>query len=245
MMRIVPPLAMLVFIVPAFAADTTRSPLTPRQGLEPFGVLVGSWRGTGTPAGTAAEQRAGFWQETFAVCWKFKKDDAWLSLEFDKSKHFKSAQIRYEPKDERYHVKLETVAGKTLDLDGWLENRALTVENDTNRLVVTLLHDNRFLYRFDVKPAGKTLFAKQFQVGATKEGVAFAVGDGSPECIVTGGAGKTPVSYKGTVTPYYASVVFGCRDGVPPQANPEKYIQARRRRRKRRSDGIGSDSQTQ
>ena len=195
------------------------APLTPRQGLEPFGVLVGSWRGAATPAGTEAEKRAGFWQETLTVSWKFKKDDACLVLDFDKSKHFKSAQIRYVPKDERYQVKLETVAGKTLDLDGELKNRTLTAEDETNRLVVTLLHDNRFLYRLDVKPAGKTLFAKSFQVGATKEGVAFAVGDGSPECIVTGGSGKTPVSYKGTT--YYVCC-SGCRDEF--LANPEKYI---------------------
>jgi YHS domain-containing protein len=213
MLRIAGLAALLTPIVLAAA------PLTPRQGLEPLGVLVGSWRGTGTPAGTVAEQRAGFWQETLTVSWKFKKDDACLVLDFDKSKHFKSGQIRYLPKDERYQVKLDTVAGKTLELDGELKNRTLTAEDETNRLVVTLLHDNRFLYRLDVKPAGKMLFAKSFQVGATKEGVAFAVGDGSPECIVTGGSAKTAVTYKGTT--YYVCC-SGCRDEF--LANPEKYI---------------------
>ena len=192
---------------------------TPRQALEPFGVLVGSWHGNGTPTGTQAEKRAGFWQETLTFSWKFKKDDAWLVLDFDKSKHFKSAELRYLPKDERFRVHLETVAGKTLDLDGEFKKRTLTAEDETNRLVVTLLHDNRFLYHFDTKPTGKTLFKTLFEVGVTKEGVAFAVGDGSPECIVTGGAGKTPVSYKGTT--YYVCC-SGCRDEF--LANPEKYI---------------------
>jgi YHS domain-containing protein len=176
-------------------------------------------KGTGTPNGTAAEQRAGFWQETLTVSWKFKKDDAWLALDFDKSKHFKSGELRFVPKDDRYRVRLETVAGKTLELDGEFKNRNLTVENDANWLVVTLLHDNRFLYRFDAKPVGKMLFSKQFQVGATKEGVAFAVGDGKPECIVTGGTGTTPVSYKGVT--YYVCC-SGCRDEFV--ANLEKYI---------------------
>jgi YHS domain-containing protein len=214
MMRTVGLFALLASLVAA-----PMQTLSPKQGLEPFGVLVGSWRGTGTPAGTAAEQRAGFWQETLTVCWKFKKDDAAITFEFDKSKHFKSAQLHYVPKDERYRLKLETVAGKTLDLDGEFKNRTLTVEDASNRLIVTLLHDNRFLYRFDAKPAGKTLFSKQFQVGATKEGVAFAVGDGSPVCIVTGGSAKTPVSYMGTT--YYVCC-SGCRDEF--LANPEKYI---------------------
>ena len=43
------------------------------------------------------------------------------------------------------------------------------------RLVVSLLHSNRYLYRYDVKPADHTTFTQVYQVGATKEGAAFAV----------------------------------------------------------------------
>jgi YHS domain-containing protein len=220
MMRIVPPLAILGLVAAGLtlglAADGLRSP---RQAMEPFGVLVGTWKGTGTPAGTKAQQSAGFWIESLTVSWKFKKDDAWLVLEFDKSKHFKSGRIKYVPMDDKYRVEIETIAGKTLELMGELNKRTLTADDGTNRLVVTMLHDNRFLYQLDAKPEGKTLFSKVFGVGATKEGVAFAVGDGTPECIVTGGAAKTPVSYKGTT--YYVCC-SGCRDEF--LANPEKYI---------------------
>ena len=220
MVRFVPPLAILGLVAVGLALGLAADPAqSPRKGLEPLGVLVGTWRGTGTPAGTKIQQRDGFWLETLTVSWKFKKDDAWLALDFDKSKHFKSAQIRFVPKDDRYRVDIETAQGTTLNLVGELKKRTLTVEDDANRLVVTLLHDNRFLYRLDTKPAGKALFTNLFGVGATKEGVPFAVGDGTPECIVTGGAAKTPVTYKGVT--YYVCC-SGCRDEF--LANPDKYI---------------------
>ena len=48
-----------------------------------------------------------------------------------------------------------------------------------------------------------------YQVGATKEGVPFAGGDGKPECVVSGGLGTMPVMYKGKT--YYVCC-SGCRD---------------------------------
>jgi hypothetical protein len=92
-------------------------------------------------------------------------------------------------------------------------------ESETQRLVFTLLHANRFLYRYDTRASGKTLFSTHYRVGATKEGVPFAAGDGRPECIVSGGLGTISVSYKGQT--YYVCC-SGCR--VEFNENPEKYI---------------------
>ena len=69
------------------------------------------------------------------------------------------------------------------------------------------------------KPAGKPVFTKRYQVGATKEGVSFAAGDGKPECIVSGGLGTMAVTHNGQT--YYVCC-GGCRDEF--RANPEKYI---------------------
>ena len=91
---------------------------------------------------------------------------------------------------------------------------------EEQRLVFSLLHHNRHLYRFDTRPAGTTVaFAKKYQVGATKEGVAFADVPKGPECIVSGGVGTMKVSYKGK--DYYVCC-SGCRDEF--KDNPEKYI---------------------
>jgi hypothetical protein len=70
-----------------------------------------------------------------------------------------------------------------------------------------------------VKPEGKTLFTKRYEVGCTKEGEDFATGDGKPECIVSGGLGKITVTYKGQT--YYVCC-SGCADAFKEE--PEKYI---------------------
>ena len=210
---------LVMLILPSFAM--AQAPRSPREALAPFNHLVGVWRGIGTPAGSIDNQRTGFWNETLTVAWQFKDDDAWLALDFEKSKNFRRGELHYLPKDDRYRVRLDTVDGKELVLNGALQNRNLTLEDDAgvNRLIVTLLHDNRFLYRQETRLAGKTLFAKQYQVGATKEGVPFATGGGQPECIVTGGAAKTAVMYQGKT--YYVCC-SGCRDEF--LQNPQKYI---------------------
>lgn len=120
---------------------------------------------------------------------------------------------------------MKTTEKKTLIFTGKLKGKILTLQrhdpdtNEDQKLVLTLLHENRILYRYEVKPAGKGIFYKQYQVGATKEGVAFAPGDGRPECIVSGGLGTMPVSYLGKT--YYVCC-SGCRDEF--RDNPKKYI---------------------
>ena len=98
--------------------------------------------------------------------------------------------------------------------------------NETQRIVLTLLHANRILYRYEVKPQGKALFARVFQVGATKEGTSFAAGDGRPECVVSGGLGTITVVYQGQT--YYVCC-SGCRDEF--RENPEKYIKEFKQRK--------------
>jgi hypothetical protein len=90
-----------------------------------------------------------------------------------------------------------------------------------------LLHDNRFLYRYEVRQAGKTFFSKQYTVGATREGVAFAGGDNKPECVVSGGLGTLAVVYMGKT--YYVCC-SGCRDEF--RENPEKYIKEQEAKKK-------------
>lgn len=82
----------------------------------------------------------------------------------------------------------------------------------------------RFVYRFAVKPKGRTVFNKVYQVAATKEGEALAAkatGKKGNECIVTGGLGTIAVSYKGQT--YYVCC-SGCKEAF--EENPEKYINA-------------------
>lgn len=219
-----------VFLVTALFTLITAGTLaqtpqrTAKEGLQDIGVLVGTWRGTGEPAGTLDERRKNFWVETFSCEWKFKGTDkgtdAWFVLGFDKSKHYKSGELRFLPEKNLYQLSLKPLEGDALVLRGELKAKSLSLETEdgSQRLVFTLLHDNRFLYRKEVRPEGKNLYAKVFQVGATKEGVAFAI-TSDRECIVTGGLGTMTVSYQGKT--YYVCCT-GCRDEF--NSDPAKYV---------------------
>src|SRR5437763_250740 len=68
---------------------------TPREALQAFHDLIGSWKGTGTPAGPGGRDK--FWTETLSWGWRFKGPDAWLKVSFDKSKNFTGGELRYLP----------------------------------------------------------------------------------------------------------------------------------------------------
>jgi hypothetical protein len=206
---------------------------SPKEGLQAFNDLIGPWRGNGEPNGTREEKQRGFWQEKIAWEWQFKGEDVFLRAAIDKGKHFTAAELRYLPDKDRYQLKARTPSKETLVFEGTRDKKRLTLErkddkkNETQRLVVTVLHFNRYLYRYEVKPEGRSTFTQVYQVGATKEGVDFASTDDGPECVVSGGLGTMPVMYKGKT--YYVCC-SGCRDAFNDE--PEKYIKEYEARKK-------------
>jgi hypothetical protein len=225
----------LLLLPLAVGAAAPEAPATksPKEALRAFNALIGSWRATGEPQGTRAEKQRGFWQEKISWEWRFKGADAWLVAAFDKGKHFTGAELRYLPARGVYQLKATTPGKETLTFEGKLAGRRLTLErgddrkNEVQRLVLSLLHANRYLYRYEVRPAGHTVFTPVYQVGATKEGVAFADADDGPECVVSGGLGTIPVTYKGQT---YHVCCTGCRDAFKDE--PEKYVKEYEARRK-------------
>jgi hypothetical protein len=220
----------------ALSADEP-TPRSPKEALRAFNHFIGSWRATGTPEGTREEKQRGFWTESMRWQWCFKGDDAWLQVVFDKGKYFDRGELHYLPDKDRYSLTLTTVAKEKQTFVGPLADHQLVLERadgkkGTERLVLTLLHDNRFLYRYEVKPEGRPLFTRLYQVGATKEGVPFAQDRKGPECVVSGGLGTIPVTYKGQT--YYVCCT-GCRDAF--KDDPEKYLkeyEARKAKEKKR-----------
>jgi hypothetical protein len=223
---------LLFFGVWSLAADAPARK-TPKKALQAFNDLIGSWRGTGEPNGTRAEKQRNFWQEKIAWEWQFKKDDVYLRAAIDKGKYFTGAELRYLPEKDRYQLTATTTAKETLVFEGPLEKKRLTLErkdekkNETQRLVINMLHFNYFRYSYEMKPAERTMFKQVYSVGAKKEGVDFAGGDDGPECVVSGGLGTIPVMYKGKT--YYVCC-SGCRDAFNDE--PEKYIKEYEARKK-------------
>jgi ribosomal protein L24E len=219
--------AALVISATAPMALTADAPAkrTAKEALQAFHDLIGSWRGTGTPEGSPEDKRRGFWTETDNWEWQFKGGDAWLKVVFDKGKHFTSGELRYLPEQDQFQLTVQTSARERLTFTGTLKDKLLTLDRvdektqETQRVVIHILHNNRYQYRYEVKPANRLTFARLWQVWGTKEGVPFASGDGKPECIVSGGLGTMAVTYNGKT--YYVCC-SGCRDAF--REEPEKYI---------------------
>jgi len=200
---------------------------SPREALQVFGGLVGAWKGTGQPIGSKEDVQKGFWTEKLEWGWKFKDQDAWIVIDFQKSKYFTAAELRYVPEKDHFAMTLTTVQKEKVVYVGNVETRDMTKiltldregDKEAQRLVFTFLHSNRFLYRYEVKPDGRPLYAKKWTVGVTKDGESFAVGSGKPECIVSGGAGTIAVSF---MSKTYYVCCSGCRDEF--NANAAKYV---------------------
>ncbi len=209
-----------------FSAGSSGQPAKtpdPREKLRAFHDLIGVWNGTGTPIGTRAEIQRGFWTEKMTWGWQFKNGDAWIQIDFEKSKNFIAGELRVVPGKDQFALTLTTPAKEKQTYLGTLSDKVLALERienkDAHRLVFTFLHSNRFLYRYEIRADGRPLPSKKWSVGATKDGESFAVGSGGPECIVSGGKGTSAVSYLGKT--YYVCC-SGCRDEFV--ANPAKYV---------------------
>jgi hypothetical protein len=198
---------------------------SPKEALQVFNDLIGSWRGTGIPEGTQQEKQRGFWIESISWEWQFKKGDVALLATIDKGKYYTGAELRYLPDKDLYQLTVTTADKDTQTFTGKLEDKRLTLDRqddkkkENERLVISLLHANRYLYRYETGPFDRPLFKKIYQVGATKEGVDFAGGDGQPECVVSGGLGKITVTHKGKT--YYVCC-SGCLAAF--KDDPERYI---------------------
>jgi len=208
---------------------------TAREALKPFNQLVGRWKGSGAPDGTPDQRQKGHWTETVAWEWQFKGDDAWLTVAFENGKHFTRGEVRANPARDGFVLKLSTPDKVVKEFAGAFKDRNLVFERadpaakTVERLTVALLHDNRVTYRLETKPDRGTLWTKKYQVGLTKEGVAFAdVGPAANECIVSGGNGTMAVSHNGKT--YYVCC-SGCRDEF--KADPEKYVKEWEAKRKK------------
>ncbi len=221
MTRFLPVFSMLAFAA-QLCADEPK--LDQRQALQPLQILVAPWKGTGQPDGSR-EERQKFWTEMDTWVWQFKDGEACLSGKFDGGRYFTSGELRAAAKN-RFRFSAETSAKDKLVFEGELKDDKLVLERtddktkETQRLTFRLLHSNRIVYQYETRAEGKTLFTRRYQVGMTNQNEPFAgSGSAEPECVVSGGKGTIPVSYKGKT--YYVCC-SGCREEF--KANPEKYI---------------------
>ena len=213
----------LLFIHPRSDADDKESK-TAKEALQALNDYIGTWKGNGEPAPRPANKD--FWSETVTWKWRFKGNDAWLVMAIENGKHFKSGELRYLPDKRQYELKAVAKDGKKLAFLGELKDDFLVLERtdpdkkETQRIKMNLAAEGaRFIYRLDRKPAQRTVFYPDFQVACTKEGESLGAEEKKVVCVVTGGLGKIPVTYKGQT--YYVCC-SGCKDAF--EENPDKIL---------------------
>jgi hypothetical protein len=220
-------LASSVLLSQVFAAEAT---LSNKEALQEFNSLIGQWNGIGgggTPERPKAEPKT--WKETIEWGWKFKDGDGWMTFNVKNGKYLKSGELSYLPAKKMYQMKAKDIKDRDLVFEGKFEKGYLTLERtdptskETQQIKMNLAGDGiRFIFRYSVKPAGRTLYTAEYHVTASKEGESLgtkAVANKDRECIISGGLGTMQVSFGGKS---YWVCCSGCRDEF--NADPAKYV---------------------
>jgi YHS domain-containing protein len=207
-----------------------------QEALKPFAGLVGEWRGTGQPQRGSAK---GAWTETATWAWKLTPDSAALELTVAKGKFLHSATLRPGKGKNAFILEAVLADGSKRTFAGTLAEKkplALAAEppdgDGPRRVVLTPLHDTRFLLLFEGRGDEGAGARRLAEVGYTRQGVAFAAGESYPTCIVTEGRGTTQVSYKGKT---YWVCCSGCKDLF--QEDPEAVLAEAAARQKAKEKG--------
>lgn len=213
-----------LLVPPAWAQNEDQK--AAKEALKALHEFIGGWKGSGGPANKPRPQPRELWTETVNWGWKFKGADAWLTLEIEQGRHWKTGELRYLPKTKKYQLTLTDLKGKKAIFEGEFKDNYLTLERedpDTREgqkiIMNTAAEGVRFIYRFERKPEGRTLFLKEYMVACTRIGESLGKREKQNECVVSGGLGTMAVSYKGET--FYVCC-SGCRDEF--NANPEKYV---------------------
>jgi hypothetical protein len=193
-----------------------------KEALQALQEYIGGWKGNGT----SEKDRTQIWKESAQWSWRFKGKDVFLSVETKDSKLFNGGEMRFLPDKDMYQLTLVDKKGTKQVYEGELKKGNLDLKGidpetkDTNEIKINTAGGGvRLVLTLFNKPAGKTLFNKQFQVSYTKEGESFGATAKKNECVVTGGLGTMAVSYMGAT--YYVCC-GGCRDAF--NENPAKIV---------------------
>jgi YHS domain-containing protein len=208
----------------AWAADAPATGrLADQAALKPYGSLVGGWRGVGQ---VERGKTKGAWTEQADWAWKLTPDSAALEGKIAKGKHLKSLVLHPGPEPHTYvaDAVLADDSKRTFTGKGQEEKPLVLTANPpggpgVQRITLTPLHGTRLVVLLEAQDPDNRRSYRLGEVGYTRQGVAFAVGESGPVCIVTEGRGTLPVSYKGKT---YHVCCSGCRDLF--NENPEAIL---------------------
>jgi hypothetical protein len=226
-LRLLVPLALLQLgiagLITLPAGSAAEKGDDPKEALQELQDFIGKWKGQ-------ASGKVDSPKETASWGWRFKGKDVSLTVEMPESKVYKSGEMRFLSDKGKYqltlvdrHDKKQVYVGNVNKKTKALElERKVPDTGDTEQVKINSAGGGvRLVQAVWLKPAGRTIFSKQYELAYTKEGESFGVAAGQkgPECVVTGGLGTMQVSYMGAT--YYVCCT-GCRDAF--NENPAKII---------------------
>jgi len=211
------------------------APTDSKAALQALNDFIGDWKGTGGPDRPRPDPKES-WSETISWSWRFKAADPSLQFDIKGGKYLSRGEVRYLPDKKAYHLAAIDAKQHTLVFEGRRDTKGyLTFERtdpsngETQQLVMNSAGDGvRFVYRYAVRPKGRTVFTKVYQVAASKEGESLAASGKKNECIVTGGTGTIAVTFMGET--FYVCC-SGCRDAFNEE--PSKYVAAFKEKKKK------------
>ena len=203
--------ACLALTCSVLTGSNRAKPESEQELLSRIQVFVGSWKGVGQ---VRKGSTRGSWIEQSDWKWSFSKKTKRPALVFQskKAKHIKQGIIHAHRG--KYELAVTTSKNAKITYVGSLTK--------SGRLVFTRQSDKPGPARISLRTVAKgkrllvlyerslgTNYLRLAEVGYTRKGSNFGKGTAFVECIVTGGRGTMPVSYKGKT--YYVCCT-GCRD---------------------------------
>ena len=185
--------------------DVSRKPASKAhaQTLKPFNSLVGSWRGVGQ---LQRGSRKGAWSEKVVCEWNFDDAGAAVVLKSEAGRQFEQLKLRWDEKNkqlvlqQQFRDQLREYRGTMPKT--WPNRLQLVSTADSDgvsyRCTIQQLTDIRSTLLFEKRTSPTGSFRRVAGIGYTRSGARLAVAGGNQrKCIVTGGLGTIPVTYKG------------------------------------------------
>lgn len=173
------------------------------QVLNPFNTLVGSWRGLGQ---LKRGSRQGAWLEKVVCEWDFKDGTTAIVLAAEDGRQFTTLRLAGDPLTAEL-VLQQTHEGKVREYRGkvpkqWPDRLELVSAADADgvvwRCTIQQLNEIRCTLLFEKQTTPRGSFRRVAEIGYTRSGERLAVvGGNQRKCIVTGGLGTIPVTWKG------------------------------------------------
>ena len=206
---------LLVSVATCWAAIEVDKRAEAKKSLQGFQDFVCGWKGVGQ---LRRGSTRGSWRETGDWAWKFTKHAASLTFAVKDAKYFSAIQLESAGKGDYQltgidkNKKSHIFRGRA-NKSGYLVLTAVkppqTPTVPARITLRTTAGGKRMVILFERRLGKSERFIRLAEVGYTRVGSGFGQGATYVECVVTGGKGTIPVTYKGKT--YYVCC-GGCRD---------------------------------